>query len=86
MTKHYRLLAKAQIDGTVRDIGYEFERPDDWVGPHKAVQLTPDLHAASIDAITEGPFTEAVAPQWRDIPLYEEIVELPAAQQVPRTL
>lgn len=31
--KRYRLLAKAEIDGTVRDIGYEFERPDDWDGP-----------------------------------------------------
>jgi hypothetical protein len=33
MMKRYRLLAKAQIDGSVRDIGYEFERPDDWDGP-----------------------------------------------------
>jgi hypothetical protein len=37
--KRYRLLAKAEIDGTVRDVGYEFERPDDWDGPKTVGQM-----------------------------------------------
>jgi hypothetical protein len=72
--KRYRLRAKAQIDGTVRDPGYEFDRPDDWIGPHRTEMLSPDLHASSIDAVMDGRFTGPTAPRCVDIPLYEEIV------------
>ncbi len=72
--KRYRLRAKAQIDGTVREPGYEFERAADWVGPCISEMLTPDLHQSSIDAVTDGPFTGPYAPKWVDVPLYEEVV------------
>ncbi len=84
--KRYRLLAKAQINGILHDVGYEFEAPDDWVGPKKAVLMTPDLHASSIDAVQDGPFTGPFAPKVTDIPLYEEIVEsAPVVEEEPAT-
>ncbi len=56
--KKYRLLAKAEIDGTVRDVGYEFERPDDWDGPK------------AITRIAREAWRRAVAGQLTDNELY----------------
>jgi hypothetical protein len=56
--KKYRLLAKAEIDGTVRDVGYEFERPDDWAGPKKT---EPQLTAEGM-AWADVPLYAEVAP------------------------
>jgi len=56
--KTYRLLAKAEIDGTVRDVGYEFERPDDWDGP----KATGQQRTAEGMAWADVPLYAEVAP------------------------
>lgn len=63
--KKYRLLAKAQIDGEIREPGYVFTLPDGVLGPHKTVIVKHDLH----DAI-EG---VRILGKYEDTPLYEEI-------------
>ena len=73
MAKRYRLLAPAQMHGCVREPGYEFELEDGVLGPHTSVQRSPDLHASSIDALLNTPFTGRSAPLFDDIPLYEPI-------------
>jgi hypothetical protein len=40
MTKRYRLLARAQIDGEVREPGYVFTLADGERGPHKTMVAT----------------------------------------------
>ena len=61
----YRLLAKAQIDGEVREPGYVFTLPDGLLGPHRTIIDQHDLHTAS-----NG---ERIVGKSRDIPLYEEV-------------
>ena len=74
MTK-YRLLAPAQLDGAHRLPGYIFELPEGVRGPHKSVQKSPDLHAASMDTVSQQAFQGKYAGDWEDIPLFEEVRE-----------
>lgn len=64
MSKRYRLLARAQIDGAIRDPGYEFMLEDGVRGPHRTA-LASD-HGANHTGI---PGTLL------DIPLYVEVDE-----------
>jgi hypothetical protein len=67
MPKRYRLLARAQIDGEVRDPGYVFTLADGQSGPQRTVVAS--QHGAQIvDHI-------ASEQQLVDQPLYEEIVD-----------
>jgi hypothetical protein len=59
MTKQYRLLARAQIDGEVREPGYVFTLAEGESGPQKTVVWS-----------TPYPSTQGY-----DEPLYEEITE-----------
>lgn len=63
--KRYRLLTKAEIDGTVRDIGYEFDRQDDWDGPKKSAQTLTAEGMAWVDV----PLYAEVTPTPSLIPL-----------------
>lgn len=88
--KRYRLTARAQLNGVLCEPGHIFTLADGELGPHKAMQKTPDLHAASIDAVTDGPFKGAFAPTYIDVPLYEEVDDAeedekpaPVAQETP---
>src|SRR5258707_2610428 len=61
--KRYRLLARAEIDGAIRDPGYLFTLPDGVRGPHRTVQ------SASHGALGHGVY--------RDEPLYAEVKDEP---------
>ena len=75
MSKRYRLLARAQIDGEVRDPGYVFTLADGQSGPQRTVVAS--QHGAQIvDHI-------ASEQQLVDQPLYEEIVDDEPAAPAP---
>ena len=61
----YRLLAKAQIDGAVREPGYVFTLPEGVRGPHRTVIDAHDMH--------DPKGGERIMGKYRDIPLYEEV-------------
>jgi hypothetical protein len=68
MTKRYRLLARAQIDGEIRDAGYVFTLAPGQKGPHRTIASRPSGYGT----LHGGPPPAADA--WgRDVPLYEEI-------------
>jgi len=63
--KKYRLLAKAQIDGEVREPGYVFTLPEGVKGPMKTIITKHDQH---------NPIGgERILGKYEDIPLYEEV-------------
>ena len=68
----YRLLARAQMHGTLREPGYEFTLAEGERGPHKGVHVSHDKvdndPANGIDA-------NRIVGNAIDIPLYEEIKE-----------
>lgn len=66
-TKRYRLLARAEFHGAIREPGYVFTLAEGEVGPHRTVVAS--NHGAQI--------TDHIATEQRleDVPLYEEIVE-----------
>ena len=65
--KRYRLLARAQMHGAVREPGYVFTLPDGELGPHRTVVAS--QHGAQItDHINS-------TQELKDEPLYEEFVE-----------
>ena len=75
MPKRYRLLARAQIDGEVRDPGYVFTLADGQSGPQRTVVAS--QHGAQIvDHIASNQ-------QLVDQPLYEEIVDGVPAEPGP---
>ncbi len=45
-TKRYRLTARAQMDGELRDPGYVFTLPEGVKGPHRAVSAQPGANIA----------------------------------------
>jgi hypothetical protein len=59
MTKLYRLLSRAQLDGAVRDLGYVFTLAEGECGPQKTVVWS---------------MPDRSTPRTHDEPLYEEIV------------
>lgn len=70
----YRLLARAEMHGAIRDPGYVFTLAEDELGPHRTVvasnhgaQITDHMNAA------EGMVDE---------PLYEEVKELPVSEVI----
>ena len=82
MTQRYRLLARAQVDGEVREPGYVFTLADGVRGPHRTVvasnaggmawrqakELTP------ADAGWPAGWILPDEPMMRDEPLYEPVV------------
>lgn len=64
MTKRYRLTARAQMDGELRDPGYVFTLPDGVKGPHRTVSAQRGENIA--DHL--GGFPKLV-----DEPLYREL-------------
>jgi hypothetical protein len=66
--KRYRLLARAQMDGEVREPGYVFTLAEGERGPHKTMVASNDRGMA---LTTPDEYT----PMMRDEPLYEEIKE-----------
>lgn len=67
MAKRYRLLARAELDGAIRDPGYIFTLADGVLGPHRTVKAT-NKGAQITDHMN---MEEALV----DEPLYNEIVE-----------
>jgi hypothetical protein len=67
--KRYRLTARAEMHGEVREPGYIFTLADGEIGPHRAVNAS--SHGAQI-ADHLGPGQELI-----DEPLYEEVVDDP---------
>jgi hypothetical protein len=72
MTKQYRLLARAQLDGAVREPGYVFTLADGELGPHRTVRASNAGAARDAVAARGGPDDLT---QMRDDPLYEEVKE-----------
>jgi hypothetical protein len=68
MTKRYRLLARAQLDGEVREPGYVFTLAEGERGPFKTVVASNDGAAAS-EALDDS------TPRMRDEPLYEPVTD-----------
>jgi hypothetical protein len=62
VTKRYRLLGRAEMNGAIREPGYVFELPDGVLGPHRTVIARHD-----------GASLAAGVPQGVDEPMYEEI-------------
>lgn len=71
--KRYRLLAKAEIDGAVREPGYIFTLAEGQVGPHRTV-LASSHGAQLVDHLQQSQ-------DLADVPLYEEIVEAAPAPE-----
>lgn len=65
MTKRYRLTARAEIHGAIRDPGYVFTLKDGELGPHRTVSGS-NHGAQLVDHIAQSP-------ELIDVPLYEEI-------------
>jgi hypothetical protein len=66
MTKRYRLLTRAQLDGAVREPGYVFTLAEGELGPHRTVRAS-NAGAAVTGVPDDG--------QMRDDPLYAELKE-----------
>jgi hypothetical protein len=86
MTRLYRLLARAQMHGEVRQPGYVFTLADGERGPHKTVVASNaggmawrlNLPPEALAAIPPGygwAMPEQYEPMMRDEPLFEEIKE-----------
>jgi hypothetical protein len=67
MTKRYKLTARAEMHGTVREPGYVFSLGEGELGPHRTVRAS-NHGAQLVDHIAQS--TDVV-----DIPLYVEIDE-----------
>lgn len=74
MTKQYRLTARAEFHGEIRDPGYVFTLGKDELGPHRTVvasnhgaQITDHMGDAKQDL--------------KDVPLYEEVKEEETAHE-----
>jgi len=70
--KRYRLLAKAFMDGAVREPGHEFTLEEGQLGPHRTV-----VHGADTVHMEADRDADREVPKARDEPLYEEIEEKP---------
>lgn len=66
----YKLLAPAQIDGTVYVEGSIIERPDDWRGPHRV-------------GVAHSEVAEGAVASGHDVPLYERLPDEHAAAAEP---
>jgi hypothetical protein len=83
--KRYRLLARAQLDGEVRQPGYVFTLADGERGPHKAVvasnaagmawRQSKELTPADAGWPAGWSMPDDHSPSMRDEPLFEEIGE-----------
>lgn len=83
MTKQYRLLARAQMHGEVREPGYVFTLAEGERGPHRTVVASNDGGMAwrhSKEITPDDPewpagwvMPEEHTPMLRDEPLFEEI-------------
>jgi hypothetical protein len=81
--RHYRLLARAQLHGEVREAGYVFTLADGERGPHKTIvasnaggmawRQSKDLTPA--DAGWPAGWIMPDEPTMRDEPLFEEVGE-----------
>lgn len=72
MMKRFRLTARAQFHGEVRDPGYVFTLEEGEVGPHKTVNAAaPDAQIADHIGGESG---------IKDVPLYEELTEEHSAE------
>lgn len=72
--KRYRLLARAEIDGAVREPGYIFTLPKgpdgkEILGPHRTVEHSVDR----LDFRDGSAVNNRVQGKMRDVPLYEEV-------------
>jgi len=64
--KKYRLLAQAQIDGALREVGYEFFLAHGQLGPLTAERLSHDRIDVAHDS-------NRILGKHKDVPLYEEV-------------
>lgn len=72
MTKQYRLLARAELHGAIRDPGFVFTLADGEVGPRRTVVASD--HGAQITDHMNA--SESLV----DVPLYEEVKEVTVAE------
>lgn len=70
MAQRYRLLARAFMDGALRDPGYVFTLAEGETGPHRTVEHGTDQ--VDLDPNSEG-YGNTKPGALRDVPLYEEI-------------
>jgi hypothetical protein len=84
MTKLYRLLARAQMHGEVREPGYVFALEDGEIGPHRTVVASNDggmawRHSQSPHEVIPAGYgwtmPDEYTPRMRDEPLYEPIAD-----------
>ncbi len=79
-TKRYRLLAKAQLEGEVREPGYVFTLAEGERGPHKTmVASNADgmawRQSKEVNWHPGWSMPDVYTPMMRDEPLYEEVKE-----------
>jgi hypothetical protein len=72
MAKRYRLLARAFMDGGLREAGHIFTLGEGELGPHRTV-----IHGADSVHMENQRDADREIPKARDEPLYEELVEAP---------
>jgi hypothetical protein len=88
MTKLYRLLARAQMHGAVREPGYTFTLAEGERGPHRTIVGT------NTGGTAWREFSEPGARRWshaeddpvRDEPLYEEVKDEPIREGKPESV
>lgn len=81
MAKCYRLTARAQMHGTVREPGYVFTLEDGELGPHRTVVASD--HGAQVGGHYRIGGEADKIQELKDVPLYEEFEEpeMPAEPQ-----
>jgi hypothetical protein len=81
MTKRYRLTARAEMFGAIRDPGFEFTLPEGEIGPHRTVSA----------GLVDVGQTALIAPSGFfitgqglvDMPLYVEVTDAPPPVDKP---
>lgn len=73
MSKRYRLTAKAEMHGTVRDPGYVFTLEEGQLGPHRTVVASD--HGAAVGGHYRIGGDSDKHDILTDVPLYEELKE-----------
>ena len=81
MTKRYRLTARAEMFGAIRDSGFEFTLAEGEIGPHRAVSARPVDAEQTVPTKHSGYFTTGAG--LVDVPLYVEVMDAPLPEEKP---
>jgi hypothetical protein len=61
-----RLLEQAEVDGALREAGYEYDLPDGVKGPHRVERISHD----KIEVLNDS---NRILGEHKDVPLYEVV-------------